>query len=283
MSVRFWTRLLALWFPSCSRPWPHRRNHPFSFATTPGQLPKTVVPRHYFLQIQPDLVKFTTRGSLTVEIEVREPVEKIVLNALDLEITRARLVAPREISLAAAVDADTQTLTLTPPGKLAPGNYRLALEFTGQIGEQAQGLFYAKYPAASGAKVMLATQMEPTDARRMFPCWDEPVFRATFELTVILPAGLRAISNMPMAHETPLAGGLKQIQFGQTPPMASYLVALVAGELEELPDEAEGVRLRVITTAGAGSEQGRYALAAAKELLVYYNRYFGIKYPLPKR
>ncbi len=128
---------------------------------------------------------------------------------------------------------------------------------------------------------MLATQMEPTDARRMFPCWDEPVFRATFELTVVLPDKFKAVSNLPVARETPLAGALKETTFARTPPMASYLLVLVAGELAELKDHAEGAQIRVITTEGK-QEQGRYALEATKKLLAYYNRYFGLKYPLPK-
>ena len=128
---------------------------------------------------------------------------------------------------------------------------------------------------------MLGTQMEPTDARRMFPCWDEPVFRATFDLTVVLPAEKTAVSNMPAERETRLADGRKEIKFARTPPMASYLVLLVAGEFAELRDELDGVQLRVITTEGK-QEQGRYALEATKKLLAYYNDYFGIKYPLPK-
>src|SRR4051812_41400345 len=170
---------------------------PFSFKSTPGQLPKTVVPRHYAIHIQPDLEKFTTHGSVVIDIEVLKPVRKIVLNALDLEIAKAALLGRKETALEPKLDADKQTLVLSLPSELAPGKYRLALEFNGQIGEQAQGLFYVKYAAPSGKKVMLATQMEPTDARRMFPCWDEPVFRATFELSVVVPQQHRTISNMP--------------------------------------------------------------------------------------
>src|SRR5262249_54455863 len=125
------------------------------------------------------------------------------------------------------------------------------------------------------------TQMEPADARRMFPCWDEPSFRATYQLTVIVPEKLLAVSNMPVERETPLGGGLKEVRFGQTPPMASYLVAFVCGELEELKGKVDGVRIRIITTEGK-REQGRYALETTQQLLAYYNHYFGIKYPLPK-
>ena len=254
---------------------------PFAFASTPGQLPKNIVLRHYTIHIQPDLEKFTTHGKVIVDLEVLKPAQEIILNALDLEITHAILLGKPDVTLKPKLDLGKQTVTLKLPQPLRPGNYRLALEFNGQIGEQAQGLFYVRYAAPSGKKVLLATQLEPTDARRMFPCWDEPVFRATFELTAVLPEKFRVVSNMPMEHETPVAGGLKEVKFARTPPMPSYLVLLVAGEMEELNGEAEGVQIRILTTEGK-REQGRYALAATKELLAYYNQYFGIKYPLPK-
>jgi aminopeptidase N len=254
---------------------------PFAFNSTPGKLPKTVVPRHYTIRLEPDLDKFTTHGLVTVDLDVLRPVSEITLNTLDLEVSRATLAGPRQMELQPRVDRDQQTLTLPLPQEIPPGKYRLELEFSGRITEQAQGLFYVKYASPSGRKIILGTQMEPTDARRMFPCWDEPSFRAVFELTVVVPEKHLAVSNMPIEREQNLGNGRKEVKFRATPPMASYLVVLVAGELEELPGEAEGVKLRVITTEGK-REQGRYALDAAKQVLAYYNRYFGIKYPLPK-
>jgi aminopeptidase N len=254
---------------------------PFAFDTTPGRLPKTVVPRHYAIRLEPDLDKFITRGSMTVDLEVRQPVAEIVLNALDLDVTRASLVADRETPLEINQNPDKQLVTLKLPAPIGPGRCRLALEFTGRLTEHAQGLFYVRYAAPSGKKIMLATQMEPADARRMFPCWDEPVFRATYDLTVVVPQKHLAVSNMPVESETNLSNGLKEVKFMRTPPMASYLVVLVSGELEELKGEAAGVKIRVITTEGK-REQARYALAVTEKVLPYYNRYFGIRYPLPK-
>ncbi len=254
---------------------------PFAFDATPGQLPKTVVPRGYVLRLQPDLEKFTLLGKVAVDLEVRQPVREIRFNALELEITRATLFAPEARELHPQAVEGKQMIALPLAQEIAPGKYRLELEFSGTLGEQAQGLFYVKYAAPSGKKVMLGTQMEPTDARRMFPCWDEPAFRATFELTVVVPARHRAFSNMPIAAETPRSDGLKEVRFAPTPAMATYLVALVSGELETLEDRAEGVDIRIVTTEGK-QEQGRFALDATKKLLGYYNRYFGLKFPLPK-
>lgn len=258
---------------------------PFAFDTTPGQLPKTVVPIHYVLRLEPDLKALIDRGSEQLDIRVLKPVRSIVLNALDLNITKAALVVSnRELSLRSTLDAHTQLLTLElPQGStpLRPGEYQLRLEFTGRIGQQDQGLFYAEYHTASGAKRLLCTQMEPSDARRMFPCWDEPVFRATYDLSCVLPESGSAVSNMPIERETPLGDGRKEVAFFRTPSMASYLVALIAGELQAIEGESEGVRLRVLATDGK-QEEGRYALEAASKLLSYYADYFQIKYPLPK-
>ena len=125
------------------------------------------------------------------------------------------------------------------------------------------------------------TQFEATDARRMFPCWDEPVFRAAFQLTAVVPEKYIAISNMPAENEEKLDGGRKEIAFAPTPPMATYLLAFCAGEFEVIEDEVDGIKLRVLTTAGK-REQARYALEATKKIVTYYNEYFGVKYPLPK-
>ncbi len=125
------------------------------------------------------------------------------------------------------------SLTLTLPSELAAGDHALTLRFTGKINQQGQGLFYMRYQEqGSGArKVMLGTQFEATDARRFFPCWDEPAFRARFQLTAVVPENWLAVSNMPIESEQKIAGG-KEVRFASTPPMSSYLNVFVAGELD---------------------------------------------------
>ena len=127
---------------------------------------------------------------------------------------------------------------------------------------------------------MLGTQFEATDARRMFPCWDEPSFRARFQLTTVVPEKFIAVSNMPVQGEEKVAGG-KEVRFATSPSMSSYLVVLVAGELDSIEAEQDGVKLRVVTTKGKGA-MGRYALESAARILHFYNDYFGVPYPLPK-
>ena len=130
-------------------------------------------------------------------------------------------------------------------------------------------------------KRLISSHLAPGEARRLFPSWDEPAFKATFALTVTLPTTLQAVSNMPIAHEEPVGAAAKRVSFAPTPRMSSYLLALTAGELETIAGDADGVAVRVVTTPGK-SEQGRFALASAIDLLRYFNDYFGVTYPLPK-
>ena len=255
---------------------------PYSFEATPGKLPKDIVPRNYRVRIEPDIKALTIRGSVTVALDVLKPTRRIVLNAHELVITKALLLYGENRALKPVIDAKEQTVTFELPVELKPGKCELALEFTGKINKQPQGLYYDRYQTTSGEKTMLATQMEAVDARRMFPCWDEPAFRATFELTAVLPEKWLAMSNMPIERERVLQGtGNKQVSFMRTPSMVSYLVVLAAGELEALEDEVDGVKLRILCTEGK-KESARYAMEATKSILRYYNDYFGVKYPLPK-
>jgi aminopeptidase N len=128
---------------------------------------------------------------------------------------------------------------------------------------------------------MLSSHLEPADARRVFPCWDEPAFKATFALTVTVPRTFLAVGNMPIASEEPVTPTLKQVRFLPTPRMSSYLFVLAVGELERLTAQSEGVAISVVTTSGK-RDQGRFALDSAVGLLRYFNDYFGVKYPLPK-
>src|ERR1700720_1470888 len=158
---------------------------------------------------------------------------------------------------------------------------RVRIGFTARINSFGRGLFFVDYPTGQGVKRMLSSKLEPADARRIFPCWDEPAFKATFALTVTVPRNFLAVGNMPVAREEPVAPDLKQVAFAPTPKMSSYLFVFAAGELERLTAETDGVTVGVVTTAGK-REQGRFALENAVKLLDYYNDYFGIKYPLPK-
>jgi len=255
---------------------------PFNFDETPGKLPKEVVPTEYAIRIVPNLDNFTFAGRESVKLTVRKPVRQLVLNELELKIEAASVDGEQLPLSAIKAENGKELVTLMLPSELSAGDHTLTLRFTGRINQQGQGLFYMRYQEqGSGArKVMLGTQFEATDARRFFPCWDEPAFRARFQLTVVVPENWLAVSNMPVENEQKVSGG-KEVRFESTPPMSSYLNVFVAGELDFVESQVGPTRVRVIATKGK-AELGRYALEASAEILKYYNDYFGVPYPLPK-
>ena len=273
----FLSGLLSVTFPAVMS-----AEKPFSFNETLGKLPKEVIPVEYSIRIVPDIDRFVFTGMETVKLSVRSPVRQLVLNALELEITEASIDDMALPKSAIHINKEKELLTLALPSDLTLGDHTLALRFEGKINEAGQGLFYMHYQEqGSGAtKLMLGTQFEATDARRFFPCWDEPAFRARFQLTTVVPENWLAVSNMPVESEKKVAGG-KEVRFAATPSMSSYLNVFVAGELDSIESRVGSTQIRVITTKGK-AELGRYALEATAQILQYYNDYFGVPYPLPK-
>src|SRR5437899_2729808 len=255
---------------------------PFEFARTPGKLPKEVVPTEYSIRIVPDIDKLMFTGTETVKLSVHSSVHQLVLNALEVAITRASVDGKALPQSAIKIDEKAELLTLELPSELSAGDHTLALTFSGKINQQGQGLFYMRYQEeGTGAKkIALGTQFEATDARRFFPCWDEPSFRARFQLNAVVPENWLAVSNMPIESERKIDNG-KEVRFAPTPPMASYLNVFVAGELDLIETKAAGTQIRVIATKGK-AEWGRYALESTAQILEYFNDYFGVPYPLPK-
>jgi aminopeptidase N len=255
---------------------------PFDFASTPGKLPKNIRPSDYVIHIQPDVAGLTFTGNETVRLNVDSVTREIVFNALEITINEAQLDDKALPASAINIDPKTELVTISLAEALQPGPHTLALKFAGKINQFGRGLYYARYQeqGTGTKKIFLGTQFEATDARRFFPCWDEPVFRARFQLTVVVPENWMAVSNMPIASERRVADG-REVSFQPTPAMSSYLNVFCGGEFDSIESELEGVKLRIITTKGK-AEQGRYALESTAHILRYYNDYFGIHYPLPK-
>ncbi len=243
-------------------------------------LPDDVVPLHYHITVTPDLKALTFRGEARIEVMVRAPTDRIVLNSADIVIDRATLQG-RSRPLAVTYDAVAQTASLAVAGRLAPGPRRLSLAYHGQIFTQASGLFALDYATPTGQARALFTQFENSDARRFVPSWDEPGRKATFELTAIVPAGQMAVSNMPAAEVTALSGGLEQVRFQTTPKMSSYLLFFGLGDFERPHRMVDGVDVGVVVKRG-DSARGEFALDAAAHILPYYNDYFAKPFPLPK-
>jgi aminopeptidase N len=253
---------------------------PYSFDATHGLLPKNVVPIAYQIALVPDLAKRVTAGHETVRIAVRAATKTVVFDTLEITVSRATL-GSQFGTPAIVTDRKAQRTTLTFPKTVGPGTYALRLDFAGKIGTQPEGLFVQPYTTASGKKEeMLATQFESTDARRMFPSWDEPAFRATYRLSVTVPKDFVAVSNMPVASVAP-SGERKTVTFERTPKMSTYLVVLCAGRFASISASVDGIRVSVVTPRDRIA-QARYALSSATELLAYYDEYYGYKFPLPK-
>lgn len=249
----------------------------------PTQLPRTARPVHYSISAVPDAQDLRFSASTVIEIDVLQSTDSITLNAADLDFQSVTLTDTKEkrVTGRALVDTGNETATAQFPSKLTPGRYRLAINYTGKINTHATGLFALDYDTSEGRKRALYTQFEAADARRFFPCWDEPNFRTPYDLRVTLPSGQTAVGNMPQASRVDKPDGTSEITFATTPSMSSYLLFLGVGEFDRITTTVAGTEIGVVTKKGDG-EKGRYALAGSAQVLPYYNDYFGTPYPLPK-
>jgi aminopeptidase N len=255
-------------------------SHSASAAPERVVLPDDVVPTHYDLSFVPDAAAMTFTGTVKIDIEVREATSRIELNAADLTFSHVALsgvAGQPQVSF----DTTEETATLSFAAPIAPGRYVLSIDYTGQINNNAAGLFYLDYGTAQGKKRALFTQFENSDARRFVPCWDEPARKASFTLVATVPADEMAVSNMPIAAREKLGDGLDRVHFAETPKMSSYLLFFGLGDFERVSRQVNGVDVGVIVKRGDTAQAG-YALDAAAQILPYYEDYFGVKYPLPK-
>ena len=257
--------------------------HEASGPEVPTQLPRNTRPIHYSISVVPDAANLRFTGSEVIDIEIVQPTDSITLNAAALEFQAVTLTdtANKSVEARPSVDAQKQTATFKFPSTLPEGNYRLAINYTGTINLQATGLFALDYDSAEGKKRALFTQFEAPDARRFIPCWDEPSYRAPFDLRVTVPAGQDAIGNMPQTSRTPKPDGSSEVAFATTPSMSSYLLFLAVGEFDRITTNVAGTEIGIVTKKGDG-EKGRWALEGSAQILPYYNDYFGAPYPLPK-
>uniref|UniRef100_A0A0E0M0C7 Aminopeptidase n=1 Tax=Oryza punctata TaxID=4537 RepID=A0A0E0M0C7_ORYPU len=246
-----------------------------------ARLPRFAAPRRYELRLRPDLDACVFTGAASVVLDVSAPTRFLVLNAADLAVDRASIrfqgLAPAEVSLF----ADDEILVLEFDGELPLGEGVLAMNFNGTLNDQMRGFYRSKYEYKGETKNMAVTQFEAVDARRCFPCWDEPAFKAKFRLTLEVPSELVALSNMPVACET-IAGPIKTVHYEESPLMSTYLVAIVVGLFDYVEGvTSEGNKVRVYTQVGKSS-QGKFALDVGVKSLNFYKDYFDTPYPLPK-
>jgi aminopeptidase N len=249
------------------------------------QLPRNVRPTHYDVAVTPHVDALTFDGKVTVTLDVLKPTASITLNALEMKFASASLAPVSGNATFAApkisVDNDAQTATFTFAKPIPAGSYRLTMDYTGKIDTQANGLFVINYDTKDGHKHALYTQFENSDARRFIPSWDEPGYKATFDLTATIPTGQMAVSNMPAAEKTDVGNGLTRVRFQPSPKMSTYLLFFGAGEFDRATTSSDGTEIGVVMQKGLSS-QAAFALDSAKAVLHEYNDYFGTPYPLPK-
>lgn len=246
------------------------------------RLPDTVVPQRYDLTLEPDLERATFSGEVAIAVSVGQATERIVLNAIELDITNAEVVVdgtaqPATVSL----DEELQQATLGLAGPLPEGaSAQVRLRFNGILNDALHGFYRSTFTDTEGQTQTIATtQFESTDARRAFPCWDEPAFKATFAVTLVVDEGLTALSNGEEVAVEPAGNGKRRVRFAETMPMSTYLLAFVVGpfELTE-PVDVDGTKLRIVAPVGK-RHLTSFATKIAAHALRFFANYFDIPYP----
>ena len=248
---------------------------------TDYRLPASVIPDRYDIRLAPDLKKFTFDGEVEIAIRVLEPTAQIVLNALDLQIDTATVSdRGKTVSARPILNESLERATLMLDSTIAAGAYSLKIVFRGILNDKLHGFYRSQYKDSEGITHTLAsTQFEATDARRAFPCWDEPALKAVYAVTLIVDDNLMAISNAGTLRETKLPGGKKEVVFRDTIKMSTYLVAFIVGEFEATaPIYVDGTQLRVVHPPGK-SALAKFGLEIGAFSLRWFSDYYGLKYP----
>jgi aminopeptidase N len=260
--------------------------------------PNLSTQNRYDIKLIPDLEAFTFQGEVTIELETSadlpEDSREIVMHAKELCFISASYSVKNSTAGTAAVEAEqicenkkATTVTLTFPSTTsipASSTLLLTIKYIGFLNNQMAGFYRSSYTNIHGeSKIMASTQFESLDARRAFPCWDEPARKAVFGVTLVTPSNLVAFSNMPEKTSKTLPGGkLRETTYLDSPKMSSYLLAFCVGEFDYVQAQTEhGVLVRVYTPPGK-SDSGMFALDCAVKSLDAYDDFFGTPYPLPK-
>ncbi len=237
-------------------------------------------PINYQLTFEPDLKKFTFSGTEIITVSCKKPTNLITIHCAELKIKSCIVMSGKDIITSTLkINEKKEELSIKLSKKIK-GAATISLEFQGILNDRLLGFYRSQYKQGGKTKYLATTQFEAADARRAFPCWDEPEAKATFEISIIADNKFTAISNMPVKSKKKL-GGKTLYKFGKTPVVSTYLIYLGVGEFEYLTGKVGKVQIRVVTTKGHKSK-GKFSLELGKKLLTSYEKYFGIRYPLPK-
>ena len=252
---------------------------PYEFDRTPGRLPKNVVPTDYDLSLVPDIVNKRIAGHESIKLEFRAASTVIQFDSEDETLTDVRFDGH---SIGKVVtDNGRQLTTLTLPAAAATGPHLLSFSYTGVIRDDMRGMFLRAFTLPDGKTSQILTSVfEPADARMMFPCWDEPAFRARFRISVTVPSNWAAISNMPV-HQRRVNGATAIVTFERSPEMPTYLVHVTGGDFVRIAARSRDTDIGIWAIRGQ-EQSGKIGLANAQQILADYNDYYGYPYPLPK-
>jgi puromycin-sensitive aminopeptidase len=247
------------------------------------RLPRTATPSRYEIEVDTDLRASSFSGAVDVSITVHRPTTEIVLNAAELDVGPAWITpegAERVDAEGVELDATTERLTLRFGTELRPGRHVLHVGFAGALNDKLLGFYRSTYTAEDGTEhVIGTTHFEPTDARKAFPCWDEPDLKAVFAITLVADEDLAILANGPEIARHPAGEGRVRVRFADTMPMSTYLVAYCVGRLEITdPVDVDGVPLRVVHVPGKG-HLTPFALEVGAFSLRFFTEYYGIPYP----
>ena len=243
------------------------------------RLPEVATPDNYKLTFAPDLEKAKFQGDETISIRVLKPTAEITLNAADIDFQDVTITAGGSTQKATVTpQKEKEMVVLAVATPLAAGPATIHITYTGILNDEMRGLYLGK---DDQGRKYAASQFEATDARRAFPSFDEPAYKATYDITTVADKGQVAISNQKVISDTPGPGDKHVVKFATTAKMSSYLAALVVGNFEYVEGQVDGIPIRVYSTPGK-KEMGRFALDAAEHIVGYYDKYFGIKYPYGK-
>lgn len=261
------------------------KNETKGAVTTATRLPETVVPERYKLRLNPDIAGGTFAGEVSITVDVREPVTSIDLNAAGLTVTVAKITDDKGTTFTgvATHNEDAQRVSIAFNGTVGLGKRVLTLTYTGILDPKLRGFYKSTYKDADGnQQANVVTKFEPSDARRAFPCWDEPAFKAVFEMSLEVDADLTAISNASIASTETLPGGKKLVKFEPSIKMSSYLAAWVVGRFESSePVMSRNCEIRVWSLPGK-KHLHAFALEIGKYSLDVLADYFDIPYPSNK-
>lgn len=235
----------------------------------------------YDLMIEPNLTNFIFVGKAKMHMTCKEQISSLVLNGMELTINSCELTnGESKLNIPFKIDYNLEEIQLDFPKKVS-GNFSIEFNYIGKIKNNLKGLYQTKYKIGDTVHIGAITQFETEDARRLFPCFDEPGMKASFNVGIIADNDLTLISNMPILSEDKLDNGKKIVKFEKTPKMSTYLLMIGMAHFESIQDKLGNIEIKVITHPNL-SQYAKFSLDFSKKTLDFCQNYFDIPYPLPK-